>query len=938
MSNDLNSTIQEFRDAMFDQGIDYSGEIEADGKLHRVFVEGDKRGSLNGWYILHFDEKPAGMFGCNKRHGDHKFNWQSSQKTKPWSAEEKAAYAAKVAKERAQKDAAQRARREAAAAAANEIWNAAVEAGNNHPYLQAKGVKAHGLRIGKWEKINQDTGEVRLISDMALLVPICDRTRKIHSLQGIFPNDKNALRRNKDYFADGEKSGMFHTIGSKPQQHNGQPVFVLCEGYATGASIHECTNHLLLVTFDTSNLLHVAKAIRERVPQAIIVLAADNDQWTTQPVSNPGVHYATAAAAAVGGFVAVPQFIDLEGQPTDFNDLHQREGADVVEAVFHDLLNAPPAATDDSPPWEPEPMDESLSDQEEQGPAPAPSEPMSDYSEPEDDEFEDELVKNAYFTILGYDGATYYLFHHEKRQVIDITKSDLSDVGLIELAPINWWEEHFPGAKEGMDKKAAANWLFRTANSRGIYDPTRVRGRGAWKDKDRYVFHHGDRLTVDGKPTDITKIASAYVYPMGRKMPDPEEMMLTAEEGRHLLEVAKMVRWSQPASAALMAGWTMLAPICGALKWRPHIWLTGAAGSGKSTIQRAFCCALTAGINVYAQGNSTEPGIRQTLRADALPVLLDEAESNNEAEVKRVESILAMIRQSSSESQAKTLKGTISGSSMNFNIRSMFCLASVNTNLDKKADVDRLTKLVIRSPATDGSGEEHWRKLEDELHRIEGDETISARLLARALILMPIIHQNVTVFGRAAAKFFGSQREGDQFGTMIAGAWSLTNDTVATEEQAKAMIESFTWKEHVEDHDQNDAQIALEAVLSAKIRMGAAGDLSVHELIRETTTLHGNGIVGAKEADAALRRHGIRVELKTNQLLFGTSVSNLKKLVERSSFVTDLRGQLLRLPDATRYQDKAMRFNGLNSKCVSIVLGTLLDDSNDGYEDDGSPL
>ena len=55
--------IEAFREAMRMAGIDYRGPIEADGKLHRFHVEGDSRGKRNGWYVLHLDEHPAGMFG-----------------------------------------------------------------------------------------------------------------------------------------------------------------------------------------------------------------------------------------------------------------------------------------------------------------------------------------------------------------------------------------------------------------------------------------------------------------------------------------------------------------------------------------------------------------------------------------------------------------------------------------------------------------------------------------------------------------------------------------------------------------------------------------------------------------------------------------------------------------------------------------------------------
>lgn len=578
-------------------------------------------------------------------------------------------------------------------------------------------------------------------------------------------------------------------------------------------------------------------------------------------------------------------------------------------------------------PWagEPEPdysqEDTSGVDDDDDGPAPVPS---------IDDDL-DELVRNKHFTILGYDQGDYYLFNHAKKQVMRMRKADMNEIGLIEHAPINWWEFHFPGGRNGgINKLMAASWIFDTAHARGIYDPTRVRGRGVWRDKlesgeERFVFHHGRYLSVDGVATAIDEFPSSYVYPMARKMPEPAAKQLTDEEGEELVRVADMVRWSMPASGALMSGFIMLAPICGALDWRPHIWLTGGAGSGKTTILRDYCQSALNGLSVYAQGNSTEPGIRQKLMADARPVLLDEAESNNEKERARIESILSLIRQSSSESQAETLKGTVTGESMNFHIRSMFCLSSINTNLDKKADTDRLTPLGIKSPAVDGTDEAHWEALKEELHKISTDLTLPSRLLARAINMLPVIIKAIEVFKREAAKYFGTQREGDQLGTLLAGCWCLQKGHVPSIQEALVLIKGYDWAEHTEDNDHDDSQRALESILNAKIRIGGGtGDLSVYELVREASSQR-SGTYDVKMSDDTLKRHGIRLEEQQGVLLFGTSVPNLKGLLANSAYCTDVRGQLLRLPGATKYADKAVRFNGSGSKCVSVPLSLVLE-------------
>lgn len=231
-----------------------------------------------------------------------------------------------------------------AAELAAAIWNGA-EPATAHPYLTRKGIAAQGLRAGAWDVVNQETGEVRRVSSNALLVPIKDRIGRIHSLQAILPNGS------KLYLAGGAKAGNFYAIG-KPQDLDGRKVFILAEGLATAASIHETSGHATLVCFDTSNLLPVAAAIRERQPDAIILLAADDDRFTTRKDGtpyNPGVDAATKAAQEVGGLLAVPRFASLDGEPTDWNDLACREGADVVAAQIAAALAGAPLQADAEP-------------------------------------------------------------------------------------------------------------------------------------------------------------------------------------------------------------------------------------------------------------------------------------------------------------------------------------------------------------------------------------------------------------------------------------------------------------------------------------------------------------------------------------------------------------------------------------------------------------
>ena len=81
----------------------------------------------------------------------------------------------------------------------------------------------------------------------------------------------------------------------------------MCEGFATGASIHECTGHAVAVAFNAGNLEAVAVALRNKYPTLKIILAADDDQTP----GNPGMTKATAAVQAAGGILAVPVVKEL---------------------------------------------------------------------------------------------------------------------------------------------------------------------------------------------------------------------------------------------------------------------------------------------------------------------------------------------------------------------------------------------------------------------------------------------------------------------------------------------------------------------------------------------------------------------------------------------------------------------------------------------------
>jgi len=125
----------------------------------------------------------------------------------------------------------------------------------------------------------------------------------------------------------GRRTACFFAVGSLEVE----AVVCIAEGFATGASIHEATGLSVAVAFNAGNLEPVAKALRKKFPDSLLMICADDD-WMTE--GNPGRAKGEAAALAVGGVLVLPVFQrERAEKATDFNDLHQSEGMDAVQRI-----------------------------------------------------------------------------------------------------------------------------------------------------------------------------------------------------------------------------------------------------------------------------------------------------------------------------------------------------------------------------------------------------------------------------------------------------------------------------------------------------------------------------------------------------------------------------------------------------------------------------
>lgn len=286
----MSNLLQTFRDILHANGL-IPSEIMAEGKLHRCPTQ-TKPHKQNGAYIAHLDT-PATLWWCNWESGEQGTFTEAEEKI--LSPAEREIWRQRQNAIRRQREAECAQRREAAAHQARSILNTSFPCSPEHAYLRRKGIPA--------------LAEVRQDRNGMLLIPVRDISGKVQSLQYIAPDGT------KRFLVGGKVQGGHFIIPGKPEK-----PLVLCEGYATGASVHLACGCAVYVAFSANNLPVMANIMRSKFPDASIMVCGDNDE--------AGRGKGQEAAQAAQARLVLPTF--TAGTGKDFNDLHQSEGLQEV--------------------------------------------------------------------------------------------------------------------------------------------------------------------------------------------------------------------------------------------------------------------------------------------------------------------------------------------------------------------------------------------------------------------------------------------------------------------------------------------------------------------------------------------------------------------------------------------------------------------------------
>jgi phage/plasmid primase-like uncharacterized protein len=191
-------------------------------------------------------------------------------------------------------------------------------------YLIKKNIKDYGIYYGTSEYYNK----------AALIIPAITIDGKVTGLQYIYKEEDGTFK--KLWYKESYYSESFFVLNNGII--NPQDTVIICEGYATAATIFEAleadiyTNIKVIVTFGSTNIENCVRVIYGKFPEARIIVAADNE-----PSS---LNAARRCEELYNSSTCVPEITKEEHGGDDFNDLAALKGLKEIKECFEKKMNS----------------------------------------------------------------------------------------------------------------------------------------------------------------------------------------------------------------------------------------------------------------------------------------------------------------------------------------------------------------------------------------------------------------------------------------------------------------------------------------------------------------------------------------------------------------------------------------------------------------------
>lgn len=420
------------------------------------------------------------------------------------------------------------------------------------------------------------------------------------------------------------------------------------------------------------------------------------------------------------------------------------------------------------------------------------------------------------YTALGYSGNLLYIYSALQQRIVQLRPSLMDEMTLKAICGANWCEEHYAEIhpKKGelvFNHKRLATDIITACQDAGLYCESMERRNGVWPaDNGSALIINGSALWRDDGTILANGLVDGKAYPKcGGVGFGPETPTASEEDVNRLLNAFGAYHWSSEMVPEMLLGWFVCAVLAPALQRRPHIYISGRAGTGKSVLL-CLMASLLGPLAHKASGPQSKAGLYQSLAGTPRAVLLDEAEADSSGR-KWVDMLeIARIAYSLAENDRGIGVGTSTGEARFYHFVSPFLAAGINPGKFEPADLSRWAIFDVSGRKADAD------------NRFIGDEEareLGARLAVTAVRRWSVLQASLEVIRKAIMRQGGDARLADTVGPLLAGYWTLVSDSPAAPDDAETLVGLCGLNQHLEQREESDEARCLDSLFSRVVTL-----------------------------------------------------------------------------------------------------------------------
>ncbi|WP_086644246.1 ATP-binding protein [Acetobacter sp. DsW_063] len=355
-----------------------------------------------------------------------------------------------------------------------------------------------------------------------------------------------------------------------------------------------------------------------------------------------------------------------------------------------------------------------------------------------------------------------------------------------------WLKDKFPKTAKVKEKDAAgdevtkeivvdfninrsAEFLQRECFKAGLYgDHIKIRKPGIWPAPDGMpIVHCGDRVLIGSRLEHPGTRIGNQIWAGSPAQPRPGQPCDAMIARLLLSQIDELFNFRIPGSGIIVMGMLACAYYGAAIPWRPAGFLTGPAGSGKSSLLKVLSEAIPL---KFATNDASKAGIEQTVDGRAIPMIIDEASDRIDQRMARA--LLDLVLSATSGDGTQGARGGSDGVARKISVSGSIIMASIRPPDMEAQHFGRFTIVEMMAAAKGADHTAQHREL------AEWAREHGPALWGRALSGWER-YREARLILRAAVSRAGCQpREMDQMGSLLAGWWTMLNDHMPTEAEA----------------------------------------------------------------------------------------------------------------------------------------------------------